>query len=75
MKDMAVQSAIFAEPAGAAAFAGLQKMMRAHAIGRDETVVVIVTGSGLKDAPSAMRVAGQPHVIEPTLAAVRRALA
>jgi len=74
MKDIAVLSGIFAEPAAAAAFAGLQKMMRAHAIERDETVVVIVTGSGLKDVPAALRAAGQPHIIEPTLAAVRRAL-
>jgi threonine synthase len=50
-------------------------MMRTQTIGQDETVVVIVTGSGLKDVPSAMQAAGQPHVVEPTIAAVRRVLA
>jgi threonine synthase len=75
MQQLAAQAAIFAEPAGAAGFAGLQKAIGTQRIGRAETVVVIVTGSGLKDVPAAMRAAGQPHVVEPTLAAVRQAIA
>jgi threonine synthase len=74
MQHMAVQSGIFAEPAAAAAFAGLQKVMSAHNVGREETVVVLVTGSGLKDVRAAMRAAGKPHVVEPTLAAVKRVM-
>ncbi|MBI3733660.1 MAG: threonine synthase [Chloroflexi bacterium] len=68
MKTLAQQAAVFAEPAGSVGFAGLQKM--AHQVGRDETVVVIVTGSGLKDVPAAMQAAGSARVIEPKLSAV-----
>jgi len=40
----------------------------------DETVVVINTGSGLKDVNAAIQVTGGVMVIEPTLEAVRGAL-
>jgi len=43
---------IFAEPAGAAGFAGFLKARKAGIISADETVVVIITGSGLKDPSS-----------------------
>jgi threonine synthase len=65
-------AAVFAEPAGAAALAGLQAVAARGAIGRDESVVVINTGNGLKDVAAAMSVTGEPAVIEPTLAAVRQ---
>jgi threonine synthase len=41
----------------------------------DETIVCLITGSGLKDIKSAMRVAGEGTHIEPTLEAVKRAIA
>lgn len=40
---------IFAEPAGAASIAGLKKLIEKGKIKNDEKVVVIITGSGLKD--------------------------
>lgn len=61
---------VFAEPAGATALAGLQLAQRKGLLEPDETVVVISTGSGLKDVPAAMRVAGEPSIIPPTLEAV-----
>jgi threonine synthase len=66
--------AVFAEPAGAAAYAGLAQAVQDGLVEPDETVVVINTGSGLKDVPAAMQVAGAPLVIEPTLEAVGQAL-
>ncbi len=78
---------VFAEPAGAAALAGLQKALApniAHQLPKtgwqgtiepDATVVLMVTGSGLKDITSAMKASGQAPVIEPKLAAVKRMLA
>jgi threonine synthase len=44
-------------------------------IGAQETVVVINTGSGLKDIGAVMAVTGAPTVIRPELDAVREALA
>ncbi len=58
---------IFAEPAGATAYAGLEKLRENSKIGEDETVVCLVTGNGLKDVASARKVAGEPAVIRPTL--------
>ncbi len=46
------ESGVFAEPAGAAGFAGFLKARKEGIIKRDECVVVIVTGSGLKDPTS-----------------------
>jgi len=66
--------AVFAEPAGAAAFAGVQQALADGLIQANETVVVINTGSGLKDVPAAMQMTGEPLTIAPTLAAVQDAL-
>lgn len=63
---------VFAEPAGATAYAGLEKMRREGSISDDETVVCLVTGNGLKDVKSAIKVAGNPVSIEPTLASFRK---
>ncbi len=65
---------VFGEPAGATALAGLQAARRQGRIEKDETVVIINTGSGLKDVPAAMRVVGEPIVIPPTLRAVEESL-
>ncbi len=70
MRILGRQAAVFAEPAGATAFAGLLKMLKEERIHPDEQVVVLVTGNGLKDADSAIIAGGQPQLIEPTLEAV-----
>jgi len=72
---LARQAGIFGEPAGVTGLAGLLKMLEAGQVGRDETVVVLVTGHGLKDVDAALGAAqGTLHPVEPTLAAVERAL-
>jgi threonine synthase len=65
---------IFAEPAGAAAYAGLLRALEAGLIQPDDPVLVLNTGSGLKDVRAAMQAAGEAPVIEPTLMAVRHAM-
>jgi threonine synthase len=66
---------VFAEPAAAAAYAGLVKAVEQELVGSDERIVVLSTGSGLKDVASAMKaVKEQPAIVEPTLDAVKRAL-
>ncbi len=75
MLPLARQGAVFAEPAGAAAHAGMLKALQAGLIRADETVIVINTGSGLKDVSAAIQVTGGVEVLTPTLAAVRAALA
>jgi threonine synthase len=65
---------VFAEPAGATAYAGLVKAVRAGLVAGDDPILVLNTGSGLKDVKAAIQAAGQADVIEPTLPALRRAL-
>jgi threonine synthase len=74
MRDLARGAAVFAEPAGSTAYAGLIKAAHNGAVSADETIVVINTGNGLKDVKSAMKAAGEATVIEPTLEAVKAAL-
>jgi threonine synthase len=69
---------VFAEPAGAAAYAGLVKALSMDMIQSDEHVVVLVTGNGLKDIGSAMQsvegVGTRAHRIKPNLDDVRQVL-
>ena len=64
--------AVFAEPAGAAAYAGLVQAAAERLVSRDEVVVVINTGSGLKDIGAAIDATGGVASIEPSMDAVRR---
>jgi threonine synthase len=68
---LAQGSGVFAEPAAAAAYAGLVKARDSGQVGSDECVVVLATGSGLKDVASAMQSVGEPYRIGPDLAQVR----
>jgi len=65
---------VFAEPAAAAAYAGLVKVVEGGLVDPDERVVVLATGSGLKDVATAIQSVAQPSVISPDLADVRRAM-
>jgi threonine synthase len=65
---------VFCEPAAAAAYAGLVKAVERDLVAPEERVVLLLTGSGLKDVAGAMRTVPEPPVIAPTLDAVRRVL-
>jgi len=52
-KALAREEGIFAEPAGASTVAGLNRLVEEGYIGKDEEVVCIITGMGLKDPRSA----------------------
>ena len=65
---------MFAEPAAAAALAGLEAALEQRLVDRDERVVLLVTGSGLKDVPAAARAVAIPESVEPDLDAIAREL-
>lgn len=65
---------IFAEPAGATAYAGLVRAVGQEIVKADEPVLVLNTGSGLKDVRAAMQAVAAAPIIEPTLEAVKRLL-
>ncbi len=76
--ELAQKTGVFAEPAGAAAYAGLRKAAAQGLVSADDRIVVINTGSGLKDVTSAMKAAAktgaEPYFVKPSLEDVKRAL-
>ena len=65
---------VFAEPAGATAYAGLVKAVATGLVGGEDPILVLNTGSGLKDVRAAMQAVQSAPIIEPTLEAVKRLL-
>ncbi len=71
---VARNTGVFVEPAAAAAYAGLEKAVAEGMVDPDERIVVLLTGSGLKDIASAMKTVPKPPVIAPTLEAVKEVI-
>ncbi len=73
--SLARKCGVFAEPAGAAAYAGLVNAVKDGILSPDESVVVLNTGNGLKDISSAMKAvkgAGtEPHSTKPDLSSLK----
>jgi threonine synthase len=63
---------VFAEPAAAASYAGLAEALKRGLIDPGDEVVILATGSGLKDVATAIKSVGQPAVVAPDLEDVRR---
>ncbi len=61
---------VFGEPAGVTATAGVKAAREKNLIKAGETVAVMNTGSGLKDAANAMKAAGNPILCAPSLQAL-----
>jgi threonine synthase len=72
---LAQRAGVFAEPAAAAAYAGLVKAVADGLVDPDERIVVLVTGSGLKDIASARKAVGEPFVVDRDLASVKKVVA
>ncbi len=74
--ELARGSGVFAEPAGAAAYAGFVKAVGQGLISRDEKIVLLITGNGLKDVAGAMQavelVGTKPFQVAPDLAALKQ---
>jgi len=66
---------IFAEPAGSTAYAGLKQALEDGLVATDDPILVLNTGSGLKDVKAAKQSAGDAPVIPPNLESVKALLA
>ena len=66
---LAQRTGVFAEPAGAAAFAGLRRFAETGDLA-GKSAAVMITGNGLKDVASARRATGEPIAVEPSLSAI-----
>jgi len=63
-KELARLTGVFAEPSGAASYAGLLRLLSEGRIERNERVVLLVTGSGLKSNDAVVGTAGSVEPIE-----------
>jgi len=63
--DLARQFGLFVEPAAAAAYAGVQKYQGKDQLAKDEQIVVLLTGNGLKDIDSVSKSLDFPKAIDP----------
>ncbi len=73
-RALAGTEGLFAEPASAAAIAGLIKLRRQGRFERGATVVCTLTGHGLKDPETATEVSPQPTSVAAAVSEVRDAL-
>ena len=51
---------LFGEPAGVTGTAGVRKLCEMGVLGKDDTVVTMISGNGLKDVENAIKAAGAP---------------
>jgi threonine synthase len=77
--ELARSTGVFAEPAGAAAYAGLVKAVEQQLVSGHESIVVLNTGNGLKDIAGAMQAVDQvgtkPFHVAPDLDALKQVVA
>lgn len=66
---------VFAEPAAAAAVAGVMVARREGVLSDRSDVLAMITGNGLKDVGGAVKAVGNPHEIPPQFDAVLRVVA
>lgn len=71
---IAAKEGIFVEPSSAAGLAGLIKYKKAGKLPQDKTIVITVTGHGLKDIPYALETAKKPVVVPVNVKAAAKAL-
>ncbi|MBI4576842.1 MAG: pyridoxal-phosphate dependent enzyme [Planctomycetes bacterium] len=74
-RDLAAATGVFAEPAAAAAYAGVVCARARGWLTARDRVLVVSTGNGLKDVAGAARAAPPARRVAPRLEAVREALA
>ncbi|MGZ4850864.1 MAG: threonine synthase, partial [Candidatus Bathyarchaeia archaeon] len=61
-------------PASASSIAGLKKLVKNGIINRDERVVCITTGHGLKDPDTAIKQCEKPLEVDAEISAIEQAL-
>jgi threonine synthase len=71
---LAGATGLFAEPAGAAALAGLETALEEGLVDREERVVLMITGTGLKDVGAAASALPPLEPVEADLDSVERAV-
>jgi threonine synthase len=73
-KLLAQIEGIFVEPASASSIAGLKKLVRNGIINKDERIVCVTTGHGLKDPDTAIKMSDKPVEVDADMSAIENAL-
>jgi threonine synthase len=73
-KMLARIEGIFVEPASASSIAGLKKLVQNGVIDKDERVVCITTGHGLKDPDTAIKQSEKPIEVDAEISAIEKSL-
>jgi threonine synthase len=73
-KLLAQIEGIFVEPASASSIAGLKKLVRNGIINKDERIVCVTTGHGLKDPDTAVKLGEKPIEVDAEMSAIENAL-
>jgi threonine synthase len=73
-KILARIEGIFVEPASAASIAGLRKFVKKGVISKNERVVCITTGHGLKDPDTAIKQSEKPVEVDAEISVIENAL-
>ncbi len=71
-RELARRRGVFAEPSAAAPYAALLRLVKEGVLNAKDRVVLLVTGSGLKDPQSVTHDLPEPPLIPPDLSAVRK---
>ncbi|KPV61859.1 MAG: Threonine synthase [Candidatus Bathyarchaeota archaeon BA1] len=73
-KLLAKKEGVFVEPSAAASVAGIMKMVEEGQMCRDETIVCLLTGSGLKTQDFFSKFVEKPIAIKPDINELRKAI-
>ncbi|MEM2911213.1 MAG: threonine synthase [Candidatus Bathyarchaeia archaeon] len=73
-KMLARYEGLFVEPASASSIAGLKKMVENGEIGKDEVVVCVATGHGLKDPDIVVKMFEKPYEVDAEISAIEKLL-
>ena len=73
-KMLAQLEGLFVEPASASSIAGLKKLIANGEVDKDECIVCVVTGHGLKDPDVAVKVSEKPLEVDAEMEAIEHAL-
>lgn len=73
-QTLAKLEALYIEPSSATTIAALEKLVRQKIIKRDDVVVCVATGAGLKDPATTLKIIAEPPTIEPHITEVDRVL-
>lgn len=77
IKELASKTGIFAEPSAAAVYAGFKKAVKEKIVDKSDSVLLLITGSGLKDIESAKKSVSKNKIfkIEPKIEEIKKVLA